>query len=317
MSDIKKQIVEELHKPARRTFLRRGVILKGIDDLWMVDLIELCSYMKENKGYKYILAVIDCFSKFAWLSPLKSKSGKEVAAAFEKVITRGGRKPRNLQSDRGKEFYNSFFQNIIKTNRINHYSTFSNMKACIVERFIRTIKNKLWKQFSLQGTYKWITIYEDIVKRYNNTKHRTIQMKPSAVKGKKIEKYLLENVYSNKKRGVTLYSRTKRPKYKVGDFVRISKHKADFDKGYRPSWSTEIFKIDQVRQTVPVTYLLKDKSNQTIAGGFYELEIQKVKYPDSYLVEKILKRKGNKVLVKWLGFDSKHNTWENKNNINI
>lgn len=316
MLDIKKQIVEELHKPARRSFLRRGVILKGIDDLWMVDLIELCSYSKENKGYKYILAVIDCFSKFAWLSPLKSKSGKEVAAAFEKVLKQGGRKPRNLQSDRGKEFYNSFFQKIIKSNRINHYSTFSNMKACIVERFIRTIKNKMWKQFSLQGTYKWITIYEELVKRYNNTKHRTIHMRPSTVKGKKIEKYLLDNVYCIDKRGGKS-SNQKQPKYKVGDFVRISKHKADFAKGYRPSWSTEIFKIDQVRKTIPVTYCLKDKSDQMIAGGFYEPEIQKVKYPNAYLVEKILKRKGDKVLVKWLGFDSKHKSWENKNNVNI
>lgn len=314
MSDIKKQVVEELHKPARRSFHRRGVILKGIDDLWMVDLIEVCSYAKENRGYKYILAVIDCFSKFAWLSPLKSKSGKDVTSAFENILIQDGRKPRNLQSDRGKEFYNSFFQKLMKSNKINHYSTFSNMKACMVERFIRTIKNKIWKQFSLQGTYKWITIYEDLVKRYNNTKHRTIKMKPSSVRGKQIEKHLLHNVYCKRE---NVLSNRKPPKYQVGDFVRISKYKADFTKGYRPSWSTEIFKIDQVRKTIPVTYWLKDTSNQTIAGGFYEQEIQKVKYPNVYLVEKILKRKGDKVFVKWLGFDSKHNSWGSKKNINV
>lgn len=151
MSVIKKQVVEELHKPARRSFVRRKVILKEIDDLWMVDFIELCSYPREIKGYKYTLTVIDCISKFAWLFPLKSKSGTEVASAFDKIQTQGGRKPRNLQSDRGKEFYNSFFQKIMKSHGINHYSTLSNMKACLVEKFIRTIKNKMWKYFSLQG----------------------------------------------------------------------------------------------------------------------------------------------------------------------
>ncbi|XP_043464116.1 uncharacterized protein LOC122499702 [Leptopilina heterotoma] len=107
----------------------------------------------------------------------------------------------------------------------------------------------------------------------------------------------------------------KRPKYKIGDKVRVSKYKNVFEKGYTPNWTTEIFTVDQVVSTQPVTYKLKDYQDQPISGGFYEEELLKVKYSDIYLVEKILKTRGNKVLVKWLGFDNSHNTWEDKANV--
>ena len=101
----------------------------------------------------------------------------------------------------------------------------------------------------------------------------------------------------------------KRPKFKIGDKVRVSKFKNIFEKGYTPNWTTEIFTVDHVISTNPITYKLKDYRDQSIASGFYEQELLKVKYPDIYLVEKVLKKRGNTIYVKWLGFDSSHNSW--------
>jgi hypothetical protein len=122
------------------------------------------------------------------------------------------------------------------------------------------------------------------------------------------EKTLLNTVY-NKIKTFPL------PKFKIGEKVRISKHKYLFEKGYTPNWTTEIFVIKNIKNTNPVTYILKDYQNETIQGCFYEYELLKTKQPNIYLIQKILKQKGNKVYVKWLGFSDKHNTWIDKSKI--
>lgn len=182
------------------------------------------------------------------------------------------------------------------------------MKAAIVERFNKTLKNKMWKMFSYEGSFKWINSIQKLVDEYNNTIHRTIKMKPVDV-NVSCEKRLLRTVYRND------IKIDRNPKFKVGDFVRISKYKNVFAKGYTPNWTTEVFKIRKVMYTEPYTYLLQDDSGAEIIGGFYQHEIQKVKYPDSFLVEKFIRRKGNKVYVKWLGLDTKHNSWINKKDV--
>lgn len=306
MTDTKRQVVEELHKPARINFKRRKVILKSINDLLQCDIVSMIPYAKENKGFKYILTIINCFSKKLYAFGLKTKSGSEVSKALDKVLKL--EKPINLQTDQGTEFYNQDVRKVLKKFNVNHYSVFSEKKASIVERVNRTLKTKMWKQFSFQGNYKWIDMLPKLVHQYNNTKHRTIGMKPSEV-SKKNEKLLLQTVYSRIKIA------EKSTKYKVGDHVRISKTRGVFDKAYLPNWSAEIFVIRKVQLTNPTTYLLKDAENKNIEGGFYEQQLLKVKFPDVYLVEKILKRKNNKVYVKWLGFSDKHNSWINKNNV--
>ena len=300
--NIKATVVDELHKPARRNYKRRRVIVKQLNDLWQADLVEMLPYAKFNKGYRYILVVINAFSKYVWTEPLKSKQGKEVSSAMEKILNKS-LKPQNLQTDLGKEFYNQHFQQLMEKFKINHYSTFSNLKASIVERVNRTLKNIMWKYFSNQGNYKWYTILPEIVHNYNTKKHRTTGFKPVDV-NKTNEKLILLEAFTHKK---TIDS--KQNKFKLNDFVRISKHREAFYKGYTPNWSTEIFQIRKVQLTNPTTYLLKDYKNDDIKGGFYEEEMQKVKHPNVFLVEKILRKKGNKVFVKWLGFDKSHNSW--------
>ncbi len=303
----KKILVDELHRQVRKKFKRRHVIMKGINDTWQIDLVEMIPYAKENRGYKYLLTVIDIFSKFAYALPLKTKTGIEVAAAMEKIFKESRKQPKNIHSDDGKEFFNKNFKGLMKKYKINHYSTFSGMKAQICERFNRTLKTKMWKKFSFNGTHKWISMLAELIHEYNNTVHHTIKMMPSKVK-KRHERKLLQTVYNRLKV-------FRKGKFKIGDDVRISKSKAFFDKGYEPNWSTEIFKIVKVQITNPVTYLLEDYKSNPISGGFYEFELQKVSDPNAYLVEKVLKKRGDRLYVKWLGFKSTHNSWIHKNSL--
>lgn len=306
-SEAKRQVVEELHKPARLNFKRRRVIIKSLNDLLQADLVEMIPYEKENRGYKYILVVINCFSKYVWAFPLKNKSAHEVCSSMEKVFK--VQKFDNLQTDMGREFFNKDFKALTNKYRVNHYNTFSEKKASIVERVNRTLKNMMWKEFSFNGNYKWVDLLPKIVKKYNNTKHSTIKMRPSEVT-KRNEKYLLQTAYNHIKMVGNI-----NPKLKLADHVRISKIRGVFDKKYMPNWSTEIFTIRKVNLTNPITYLLQDEHEKPISGAFYRYQLQKVKYPNVYLVEKVLKRKKDKVYVRWLGFNSKHDSWISKDNI--
>lgn len=304
----KLDLVNELHRQARRNFSRRPTIMRGIDDTLQADLVEMIPYAKQNKGMKYILTVINIFSKRAYACALKNKTGVEVTKAMESILNVLGHPIRNLHVDNGKEFYNRPMQEMLKKRKINLYSTFTTKKAAIVERFNRTLKNNMWKKFSFRGSYKWIDILPILLVNYNNTIHRTIKMKPINV-NRSNEENLLDTVYRLKT------PLTRKSKFKIGDFVRISKYKHTFEKGYTPNWTTEVFKIKQVQRTNPFTYLLVDLEGHDIRGSVYAEELQLAMNPNIYLVENILKKRGNKVFVKWLGFDASHNSWINQSDV--
>lgn len=238
-TNVKNDVVNELHKPARKNYERRRVVIKNLNDLWQADLVEMLPYAKQNKGYRYILVVINAFSKYVWTHPVKKKSAEEVTLAMEHILKLAKTYPKNIQTDMGKEFYNIRFKKLMDEYKINHYSTFSNLKASIVERVNRTLKNHMWKRFSLQGNYKWLNILNEIVLKYNNTKHRTILLKPIEV-NKNNEKQILNYAYTFPK---TLDAN--KSKFKKDDFVRISKNREAFQKGYTPNWSNEIFQIKE------------------------------------------------------------------------
>lgn len=298
----KRDIAFELHKPARKNFARRTVNVYGKDDLWQADLIEMIPFSKLNRGYKYILCVIDCFTKYAWAVPLKSKTGKDVTNAMSEILTY--RSPKLLQVDNGKEFYNAIFDKLMAKYKVKKYSTYSTTKACIVERFNRTLKTKMYTEFTARGSRKWISILPGLMENYNNSKHRTIGMTP--------------NQADTQPSSVTLKQRyipARKKKFKIGDTVRISTHKGVFTKGYIPNWSSEIFTIVKINNTSPTTYRLQDYKGNIVAGCFYPEEINKTLYPNYYLIEKIVRRKGNLIFVKWLGFDNTHNSWVNTRDI--
>lgn len=295
-------IINELHKQARKNFVRRKVYVKSINDLWQADLVVMKPYARVNSGKQYILTVIDVLSKYAWSVPVRTKSGKDVTEGMKQILKEAHpQKPQNLHTDNGTEFYNDEFQKLMKSKKINHYSTFTHLKASVVERFNRTLKSSMWKAFGVQGNYKWINLLPQLLLKYNSRVHRTIGMRPIDVK-KKHEKELLEKVN-------TTTTVSGKIKFKINDVVRVSKYKTTFAKGYTPSWSTELFIVRQIRKTLPPVYYLRDINGDDIKGAFYSHEMQKTKFPDTYLVEKVLKRKAGRSYVKWLGFDNRHNSW--------
>lgn len=302
----KQQVVEELHRSVRKNFPRRHYVMRGINDTFQADLIEMIPWADQNDGYRYILMMIDVFSKYAWAMPLKNKTGEEVCKALASIFSKNPKKiPRNLHTDEGKEFYNKHVQRSMNKHGINHYSTYSKMKASIVERFNRTFLNKLWPKFNIQGSHKWLHHLQQIIDQYNSTVHRTIKMRPIDV-NEENQKRLLETVY---KRNQTISANKTTNKFKINDYVRISKYKSLFEKGYTPNWSTELFRITCVLVTEPVTYRLVDLNDNEVKGCFYEYELQQTDITDIYLVEKVIRRKGNKLFVKWLGFDDSHSSW--------
>lgn len=307
----KQMIIDELHKPARRNFPRRNVVLKGIRDLFQADLVEMCPHSGENNGFKYILTLINCFSKMAYARPLKSKSGRETSKAMEKILKKSSLKFKHLQTDEGKEYYNKIFSNLMEKCKINHYSTHSDKKAAIIERFNRTLKSAMYKQFSLRGSYKWIDILQKLIDEYNNRVHRTIRMKPIEV-NERNEMQVKKNISNATKPKPELRHPSK---FEEGDQVRISKFKGIFTKGYLPNWSNEVFEVLRVQPTTPATYLLKDNRGHIIEGGFYGHELLKSISGDVYLIDKIIKRRGNKYLVRWHGFDKSQDSWVSKSDL--
>ena len=181
------------------------------------------------------------------------------------------------------------------------YSTNNEGKSVIAERFIKTLKNKIYKYMTLISKNVYIDKLDDIVKKYNNTYHKSMKMKPVDVK---------DNKYINFKKEVN----DKNHKFKVGDHVRISKYKNIFAKGYIPNWSEELFIIKKIKNTVPWTYVLNDLNSEEIIGTFYENELQKTKQ-NEFRIEKVIKKKGDKLYVKWKGYDNSFNSWIDKKDI--
>jgi hypothetical protein len=304
--NIRKKISYELHKQARKHFTTRKTVLKGLNDLYQADIVDMSSLSKFNSNYKFILTIINCFTKVAYAFPLKQKSAKQVANILSNFFKTHPMK--NFHTDQGKEFYNSSVKRLTEMYNINHYSTFSITKAAIVERFNRTIKSLLYRQFTVQGDYGWLKILPNLVQQYNNTLHRSIGMKPVQVNSRN-EKELIEHLNAIPKRSLV------RNKFQLYDLVRISKYKHIFRKGYLPNWSNELFTISKVQPTIPVTYLLTDSTGEQLKGSFYNEELQKSNTDNVYFIEKILRRKGDKMLVRWSGFDKKHDSWISKSDV--
>lgn len=298
--NVREGIANELHKPARKNYQTRNVELKGIHDLYQGDLVDMQKFSRLNRGFKYILVIINCFSKYVIAKPLKSKSASELEKALKPVFSKY--KMKHFQTDKGTEFFNQVVSKLAKQYGINHYYTFSDKKASIVERFNRTLKNRMWVKFSSLGKYEWLSLLPQLVKNYNNTYHRTIRMKPVDVNIGN-EQIVLNNIKMGR-----IKVRAK-PKFNIGDKVRVSRLPEVFTKGYWPRWSNEIYTVQYVNPTIPATYLLRDERGEILQGGFYGEEMSKTKFSDIYLVEKVLRKKGNRILVRWLGFDSSYDSW--------
>ena len=176
-SDVKnwlsKQITYTLHRPAKRNFLRNKILVGGVKEQYQADLVDLSMFKSYNRGYSYIITIIDCFSRYAWAIPLKNKSAESILHALKSVFNYS--KPEKLQTDRGKEFLNSKVQNYLNDENISFFTTHNaTFKCAIVERFNRTLKGQMWKRFTKNGNRNYIDHLENILFAYNNSYHRTI-----------------------------------------------------------------------------------------------------------------------------------------------
>ena len=302
-----------LHKPSRKHFSRNPTIVSDIDQQWQADLADVSEFASDNDDTRYLLTIVDCFSKFAWVIPLKTKDSNRLFVVFTQLFhSRPIRRPKRIQTDKGKEFINSQVQNLFTKFGIHHFVTQNETKASMVERFNRTLKSRLWAYMTGNNTDRYIDALDDIVDSYNHSVHRTIGMRPADVKPKDVGK-IFHRVY-----GKYFATQGESAKIPIGETVRLSNVKTIFAKGYRPSWTREMFHVTAAHpHAKKAVYKLEDFEGDEIAGSFYPEEIQSIKAPDEnseYLVERTLKKRkahdgSTEYFVKWQGWPEKFNSW--------
>ena len=318
---LQKQESYSLNKGVKQTFQRGRVIVGGIDDQFDADLASFMSYADENDGYRYLLVVIDVFSRYAWVEPIKDKTSAEMIRGFEKILSEG-RIPKRLRTDAGSEFTSKTFKDYLRDKEIIHFTTHSEKQANYVERFIKTLKSKLYRYMIEKNSPRYIDALPKIVNSYNKTWHSGIRSEPINVT-KRNEKQLWWQMYwpkepydkSMKKRKRTPFT------FKVGDKVRITYTRKPFQREYDARWTTEIFKVSRrfFRQDQPI-YKLVDWYDDPVEGTFYQAELQRVEVDDDlFKVERIIKYKGRgrnrKALIKWKGWPKKFNSWIPASNV--
>ena len=298
----------ELNKSVINKFERKKIIINHIDEIHSCDLVDMIKYSRINKGYKYIFTNIDIFSKYAWAFPIKSKKISDIKPCFQKIFKE--RKSLYIWSDQESSFFSKEMLKFFEDNNVKIYHTYSNLKAVVIERFNRSLRELMMKEFVKNNNTIWYNILPELIKTYNNRYHNTIKMKPIDV-NKTNEKHIKNTVYN--------YDITnKKPKFKIDDLVRISlKRRELFDKPTgNIKWSEELFKIYKINKSNVITYQIKDMNDEIIKGIFYEKELQLTKNTsDEYIIEKILKTNKNKIYVKWRGYSNNFNSWIDKNSV--
>lgn len=302
-----------LHKPVRRRFKRRLIITGGIDHQFQADLIDMQSLKKYNDDYSYLVTCLDVFSKFAWAIPIKNKTGKSLVWAVSQIFAK--RKPISFQTDKGSEFVNKTFLKFLRDNNVHFFTTENeDIKAAIVERFNRTLKEKMWRYFTKTNKLRYVEVLESLIQNYNNSFHRSIKMAPTQVNVN--NQTQVWNTLYNKKDALQEHSKAH---FGEGDRVRISQHRHIFKRGYTASWTEELFTISRINKTIPITYVLKDDSGEELNGAFYNEELQKVGHKQIYRIESIIRERrtagGKEYLVKWFGYNSTFNSWISHKNL--
>ena len=244
--DLIKIFIDEVYSKApKKNYPTNKIIYSHIDDIWSIDLADMIDYkISNNKNYRYIFIIIDNFSKYLWAIPLKNKYSQTSTNDFSNILTTSKRKPLKIESDRGSEFYNSIFQNFLKSKNIHHYSRYTDKGPSMVERIIRTIRNLLKKPIFLAGNADWLSELPSFVKKYNNTIHPSIKMTPVQASKKVNEKIVYSNLRD--KRDV------RKPKFKLGQLVRTADIKKVFSKDDSTNYSYKLYTITEViHDTIP------------------------------------------------------------------
>ena len=276
--NIKIFINEIYSKGPKKNYATNKTDVYFIDDIWSLDILDLKDYGSENnRGYRYVLVIIDSFSKFGWTTPLKNKNAQTIRDSFENILISSKRSPNLIESDRGEEFYNNIFQDFLNKNNIKLYSRDSSFGSVFAERFNRTIRDLLKKIVFEHDDAKWIDILPTITKQYNNRIHSSTKLTPIQASLKKNEGYVYKNLLDKRKKV--------KPKFQINDLVRTADLKKTFSKRDTTNWSYKLYKITEI-------------INDTIPS--YRIDNLKERYNESLLKKTELTLKENKDVMKKL-----------------
>ena len=252
-----------------------------IDDIWSLDILDLKDYgVENNRGYSYVLVIIDNFSKYGWTVPLKNKNAQTIKYSFKNILLNSKRSPNLIKSDRGKEFYNNMFQDFLNKNDIKLYSRNSSYGAVFAERFNRTIRDLLKRPVFERGDGNWIDVLPKITKQYNTRIHSSTKLTPTQASLKKNEGYVYINLLDKRKKI--------KPKFQINDLVRVADLKRTFSKGDTTNWTYKLYKITEI-------------INDTIPR--YHIDNLPERYNVSLLKKTVLTMKENKDVMKKLKID--------------
>lgn len=297
------QVIRELYKPVRINYPRRRIELKSINDQLQIDLADMNLLKKDAKNYAYFLCAVNPFTKKVYTRALFSKKAKEVSNAVESVLKESKIKFKLLFHDKGTEFYNSNMTELLKKYNMKQYSTYTRIKASHCERMIRTIKTILYKGMEFEGSNNWVPLLPIVTKTINSTPHSRLKIIPNKVTTK--DEDTLRKIYS------TPRVINRKTKFQISDKVRISNPPIIFRRAFYPYWSPEIYTIVQINYKIPHIYRLADYEGNILQRTFYEQELQKTRYPDIWLIERILQERNGKCKVRWLNFSAAHDSWVN------
>ena len=293
MEKEKEQFYKEIYKNVKaKKFQRQHVTAYSNKDLFSADLVDVSKYARFNKGNHFLLTIIDVYSRYAWVVPVKNKSALNVLEAFKSM----NQIPKNLWVDEGKEFFNSSFKLFNIKNGINMYHTYSEIKGAFIERFNRTLKEKIEKYLDSNRTKVYIDELPAIVKKYNETKHSITKETPTDI-------YFGNSIPDQYK-----VIEEKEGRFKVGDYVRLNRSKSLFEKGYTYRFTKEVYKIKEIHcPPYPIMYTIEDTLGEEIIGRFYDNEMELTQVPNFKVFEKVIKQKkeGNKMLyqIKYQEYD--------------
>ena len=244
--DLTKIFIDEIYStPPRKNYPTNKIVYNFVDEIWSIDLADMVDYkVSNNKGFRYIFIIIDNYSKYLWAIPLKNKHSQTITNEFSNIIATSKRKPLKIESDRGKEWYNSIFQDFLKSKNIHHYSRFTDKGPSIAERVIRTLRSLLKKPVFEKRKADWLSELSYVIKQYNNTIHHSIKMTPNQASQKSNEKTVYSNLQDKREKQT--------PKYKLGQVVRTADIKKVFSKGDSTNYSYKLYTITEViHDTIP------------------------------------------------------------------
>lgn len=312
---LKKEEAYTLYKGSRKKFPRNRIVVEGPNQQWDADLMDMGEFSTENDGVKYVLMVIDLFSRYGYTILLENKKAETVAKALDSLLKKV--KPVWLRTDKGGEFVNAKVKKVLDQYDVGHTVTQNETKANYAERFIKTMKNRIIKVMLKNNNVRYVDALPDLTASYNNSYHRSIKEKPANVTdANKVEIYQTQYIDPLLPKNFPKKMKKKKFAYKIGETVRISHLREKFSREYDVKWTGEVFTIRKrvFRDGVPV-YYLTDYGGQDVKGTFYQPELQSVTLDkdDLFKLEKVLKTRGRgqnkESLVKWLNWPDKYNSW--------